>query len=353
MRLLCSNEYVKVDGDRFDVLKFILALCIIGIHTDLSYVLKPIFRLAVPLFFMMTSYFFFLKQDRLESLEAKKSELKKYCKRILQLYLFWFILLLPLTVFFNKWYVGAGPGLLVDVLQSFMFGNTFKASWFLMASLLGIVLVWYLSRWFKFGTMIIIGIVLYAFCCLTSNYYHLCEHIPYFTEFFDGYMSVFKRPYHSFPVAFVFVAVGKYLAEHRALISNRNLVWAIIISAVFLVGEFILIQNNHWVNRDDCYFALLPLSVALFMLIGQNHVKVTANAMKLRKYSTIIFCSHYSIALIVLHLLKGVMPQVKVLSFDICNLLVFAITLGVCLVLCRLLLWLETQDHFRWVRYSH
>ena len=353
MQQLRSNEYVLVDGDRFDVLKFILALFILGIHTDLSFTLKPIFRLAVPLFFMMTSYFFFLKQSRLDSPQAKKNELKKYCKRILKLYLFWFVLLLPLTIFFNKWYVGVGPGLLVDVVQSFLFGNTFKASWFLMASLLSIMLVWYLSQRLKPGVMLIIGLVLYLFCCMTSNYFHLCERIPYFTGFYDGYMSVFKKPYHSFPVAFVFVVIGKYLADHQAFISNRKLVWLIVISFITLLGECVLVMNNHWVSRGDCYISLLPLSVALFMMLGQNYVKVHANAMKLRKCSTIIFCSHYSIALLVLHFLKSAMPQVQVLSFDVCNLLTFVITLGICLVLCKLLLWLESQDHFGWVKYSH
>ncbi len=31
MQLLKSNEYVKVDGDRFDVLKFILSLFVVGL----------------------------------------------------------------------------------------------------------------------------------------------------------------------------------------------------------------------------------------------------------------------------------------------------------------------------------
>lgn len=353
MRLQESNNYVNVDGDRLDVLKFVLAVFILGLHTDVSLALKPIFRLAVPLFFMMTSYFFFLKQAGLESLQAKRRELKKYCRRILLLYLFWFVVLLPLTVYYNKWYVNLRPGLLLDVLQSFLFGNTFKASWFLMASLLSIALVWCLSRWLKPSVMLVLGAVLYLFCCMTSNYYHLCERLPGFADFCDGYATVFKVPYHSFPVALIFVIIGKYLAEHAITVSNKWLVWVIAISLVLLYAEHHLVVSNHWVNKGDCYLMLLPLSVALFMLIGQNYVRVGLDAIKLRKCSTIIFCSHYSLAVLILHLLKVTMPAYRVGTYDIHNLLTFVITLAICLVLCALLLWLEKRDRFRWVRYCH
>lgn len=353
MRLQESNRYVSVDGDRFDVLKFILAVFILGIHTDVSFTLKPVFRLAVPLFFMMTSYFFFLKQARLDSLRDKRHQLKNYCLRILKLYLFWFIVLLPLTVYYHKWYVDPGPGLLLDVVHSFLFGNTFKASWFLMASLLCIVLVWYLSRWVKTGMMLALGVVLYCYCCLTTNYYHLCEGIPGFTEFNDAYVTLFKDPYHSFPVAFAFVVIGKYLAEHSVTVSNRVLGWVITVCLVLLYAEQHMVVSNHWVSRDDCFFSLLPMSVGLFMLIGQNHVRVGVNAVKLRKCSTIIFCSHYSLAVLILHLLRSSMPGLRVGTYDLFNLLTFAITLLLCLGLCELLLWLEKREHFAWIKYCH
>lgn len=353
MQLLKSNEYVRIDGDRFDVLKFILSIFVIGLHVDFCYPLTHVFRIAVPLFFIMTSYFFFLRQNSLETEQAKKNDLKRYCKRILKLYLFWFVLLLPLTIYFHKWYEGVNLDTLIGFLRSFFFGSTFRASWFLMASLLTIALVWFLSRKIKTGVLFAIGIVLYLFCCMTSNYFHLCERIPYFTEFYNGYVSIFDVPCNSFPVALIFVLMGKYLAEHPVCVSNKYLCWMVVILSITCFAEFYFVWKNRFILSGDSYFSMPLLSLALFMLIGQNYIKINADTKRLRKYSTIIFCSHFSLGGVIVLMLQAAFGEINVFSYDITILLAFIITVVLCLLLCRFLLWLEKQEHFSWVRYSH
>lgn len=50
----------KYGGEKFDLLKFILAIMIVMLHTNvLPKGIQPILHLAVPLFFLMTSYFSF------------------------------------------------------------------------------------------------------------------------------------------------------------------------------------------------------------------------------------------------------------------------------------------------------
>ncbi len=354
MQQIKSNEYVNIDGDRFDVLKFVLAIFIIGIHTDVSYALMPIFRLAVPLFFIMTSYFFFHKQNILSSEQEKRTALKKYCLRILKLYLFWFILLLPIIIYHKKWYAGVSIYFPVRLLQSFLFGSTFKASWFLAASLINIAAVWYLSRKLSNGVLLILGFILYAFCCMTSSYCHLTERIPYFADFYDGYTSIFGGPYNSFPVATLFVVFGKYLADHQIYISNKSLCWITVLSFFLLYLEFYFVWKNRFILCNDSLFALIPLSLGIFMLIGQNHVKIQTRTSNLRKYSTIIFCAHASIAYVVLRLINHYFPDFQLFSYEDAEyILNFFITLAICLALCKFLLWLEKHEHFKWVKYSH
>lgn len=353
MQLLKSNEYVKVDGDRFDVLKFILSLFVVGLHIDFFYPLTHVFRVAVPLFFIMTSYFFFLKQNTLESQQAKKQELIKYCKRILKLYLFWFVLLLPLTIYYHKWHEGLDMEKVLVFVRSFFFGSTFRASWFLMASMMNIALVWYFSRKVKMGVLFAISIVLYIFCCMTSNYFHLCERIPYFTEFYNGYTTIFDVPCNSFPVALIFVLMGKYLADHEICVSNKLLIWTIVILSITCFMEFYFAWSHRYILSGDSYFSLPLMCLAIFMLIGQNYVAIKGNTKNLRKYSTIIFCSHFSFGTIILMMLKEAFGEILVFSYDISVILTFIITVVICLLLCKLLLWLEKKPHFGWVRYSH
>lgn len=52
----------KKNDSRYDVLKLVLSLFVVAIHSDLfPPLLYPWLRVAVPLFFMMSSYFLFDK----------------------------------------------------------------------------------------------------------------------------------------------------------------------------------------------------------------------------------------------------------------------------------------------------
>ena len=88
---------VKHDS-KYDIVKFILSLLVLAIHSTLyPMVLYPWLRIAVPLFFMMSSYFLFSKL-REASKDNHRAILRKFVVRNLQLYLCWFIILLPITV---------------------------------------------------------------------------------------------------------------------------------------------------------------------------------------------------------------------------------------------------------------
>lgn len=352
MQSFASNEYVKADGLRLDVLKFVLAIFIVGIHTQLTQVLQPIFRLGVPIFFVMTSYFFFLKQSRLASRQEKMAAMKKYALRILRLYLFWFVVLLPLTVYFREWYVDPGVGTLLEIVRHFIFGSTFKASWFLMASLLGIWIVWCLSDKVSTGWLVAVSLICYVICCLSSNYYYLCQGLPGFTRAYEAYESVFTHPFNSFPVALIFVLAGKYLAEHPVKVSNRYLLVIVILGLVALYAEYLLLDRRQ-VVCDDCYFSLLPLGVALFMLVGQNHVAVGQGAIVLRRYSTVMFCVHASLIPFVKGGIKHLFWYAGCTSGNAIALAAAVVTIMVCVVLARVLLRMAQHEKFAFVRYAY
>ena len=189
------------NGNKFDILKFVLAILIVCIHsTKAGMILRPVFRLAVPLFFMISSYLFFLKQSTLNSKQDKYKGLKKYAKRILLLYLFWFLLLLPFTIYYRELYINFDHEKLITIARSFFFGSTFIASWFLMASLIGVTIVWVLSQLkVKTSWIIAIGLVIYVFCCIVSNYYSLISSCPRFIVAYNSYTSIFTLPFNSFP----------------------------------------------------------------------------------------------------------------------------------------------------------
>ncbi len=342
MENMVSCQYLKNDGHRFDVLKFGLAILVVLIHTSQQGMFfRPILRVAVPLFFLMTSYFFFAKQASLNTGDEKKKGLQKYVKRTLWLYAFWFVALLPLTIYYRNW-----GGVNLIILRDFLLGSTFKASWFLMASLIDVILVWAMSRTINDKWLLAIGFLAYLLCCLSSNYYYLSIGV---LPSFEVCRQLFN-PVTSFLVAFLFVVTGKILAENPIYVSNKHLALIIAFSAVALCGEFLLVRNRHWDVSDDCFICLIPLCIAVFLMIGQNDFTIDMDSKVLRNYSTITYCFHASFAPIIGQLLvwSGFVKG----AWDYTS-LKFIATLALSLTAGWLILRSEKKKRLGWLKYSH
>ena len=93
-------NWFMVGENLFDIAKFILSVMVVAIHTSFyPEYLYPWLRLAVPLFFVISGYLFFTKSG------GGKLNLYKFVNRVIVLYIFWTIALLPLIFLYRKWYV--------------------------------------------------------------------------------------------------------------------------------------------------------------------------------------------------------------------------------------------------------
>ena len=144
-------SYLRNGGGKYDVLKITLAILIVVLHTrPLSNDFQPILRLAVPIFFIMTSFFFFNKIKEFDKKESNIA-LNKFIRRNLLLYLFWLVLLLPVTLYRHNWFESGIAMGLVRMIRSFFFGSTFAASWFITSSVIAVTLITFLARLMKNG----------------------------------------------------------------------------------------------------------------------------------------------------------------------------------------------------------
>ena len=91
-------------NEGFDLVKSIMALFVIAIHTlllssstKIGLMLLPLVRTAVPVFFLFSGYFFFKKMDKIPATEQLPF-LKRNIIRYLQLYGIWFVITFPVTV---------------------------------------------------------------------------------------------------------------------------------------------------------------------------------------------------------------------------------------------------------------
>ena len=153
---------IRKNLDAADVLKFMLSITIVATHTSLleGYI-TPLVRLAVPAFFMISGYFFFGRINSCDTDEKQIRYLKKSVMHNLKLYLFWFITLLPLTLYVRKYHTMGIFGGLWHLIRDFLFGSTFQSSWYIIALIAGFAIVLLLSRKLPQWALIVIGVVLY------------------------------------------------------------------------------------------------------------------------------------------------------------------------------------------------
>lgn len=119
-----------------------MALLVVSIHTQgfcgehLINTLAPLNQVAVPVFFILTSLFYF-KKVRQTGVSFKS--LGQYVKRIGILYLFWFVVSLPYVMAARKYFIENGFYDIIRLVIDVMFRSTYGGSWFLSATVVSVV----------------------------------------------------------------------------------------------------------------------------------------------------------------------------------------------------------------------
>lgn len=329
--------------DIVDITKFILSLMVVCLHVPCGFDwMKPILRIAVPLFFMISSFFFFSKVRKISDVHSQLECLKHFVVRNLQLYLFYLLLFFPITLHRRKWLESGILHGIVSFLQDFLFGSTFVASWYIMASIIGMIIVFYLSRKLSNKFMLIFASVMYLFCCLFSNYYHFSEQLM--GGFMENFEKVLLVPYNNVFVSFFWIVCGKIFADRSTRPKRSMMIYILVLSVLLLLVESRLTEKL--CRTDDCYIMLIPVCIAIFTLIIQEYNVIFKNGQLLRKLSTLIYASHGSF-IPVCSLVLNKTP------FGNVSWILFIVTLLACLVYSFIVMKLEKKKYFSWLHYAY
>ena len=338
---------MKKQYDCVDATKLLLSLFIVAIHADLfGSALFPTLRLAVPVFFIFTGFFAFSRIDAAAPADRKKA-LWRIEKRYLQLYLFWFVVLLPITVYVRKYYAYRFPSLVLVFAKHLLWSSTFPTSWYLMACILGVAAVYLLSKANQAVTLCI-GILTYFLTTCVSKYASLIADNSFLYALYSKLSLVVGNPSSNVFVALIYIVLGRNIAAQKfKLPPKKHCFLGFILCYFGLLLEFACAKNQPWFSyRCDCWFMLAPTALFFVLSILSLDIKIP-HAPVIRSMSTIIYCSH--------------MPIMMVASevFSICNIadpqntLLFSIGLvGPCL-LSFVLLSLEKHRKLKFLKYSH
>ena len=285
------------NSDFLDASKLVLILMVLAIHCNISLVVlgidiaTPVFRTAVPLFFLMSSYFFWVRIQNAK-VDDCRTALKRFVAKKLQLYAFWFIVLLPITLYIRYgWWLCGNPIKCVGLFfVSLLLNSTFFASWFIMALVISVSIVVYLSQRISDCFLLIVGVVAYCFCCLCSTYapiFHSLRGIPVCR-------AVMLLSPTSFLAAFVWVVFAKIIAKQD--IRQRHKIISGIMSLFVCVIEFFMVKLSG-VSVGDCYLSLLLVAPTIFILIKDLNI-VVPFARSFRSMSTLLYVLHGSVLVV-------------------------------------------------------
>ena len=342
---------VRKNYDIFDLTKFILCLFIVALHSGIvPDILSPCVRIAVPLFFMISAYLFFERKSKIIDSSRGGGVLYRYVKRNLKLYLFWSLILFPLTTIYDLYTYSISEVkdplwmIIVNSLRKMLF-SAFPASWYIIASVIAILVLYRIPQKNN-PIMLLASFAVYLLCCISSNYYNLFDTGSTVIRLIDIFGIFFNPPYTSFLVAFIWMGIGKMFAESKITIAPIAGTFGIVLSAILLYAEYFLIKTFSLSKADDCYILLVPLCFFIFnALKNADNLKVK-NAVSLRKASTIIYCSHVSVLRVYGFALKYVFHYRT-------ELLIFVMAVITCLIGCYFVFKLENKKYFKWLKYSY
>lgn len=146
-------------------MKFVMAFIVVAIHTCLFEecatfytALHPLYDLAVPEFFIISAFLLF---DKIKDMDTKDADIAvmRFVRRLAVFYLFWFIVMLPMTVVRQHYSINSISQFFMDLFL----GDTFRGSYFIMCLILGTPILYIVYRYKKayLGTFIFLFIHLY------------------------------------------------------------------------------------------------------------------------------------------------------------------------------------------------
>jgi len=327
-------------NDRYDLLditKFVLSIFVVAIHCSLlPELLFPWLRLAVPLFFIISSFLLYNQIQKRP--ENKWIIIKKSVKRQLKLYFVWFILLLPFTLYIRSdWLSGNILYTIFLFIKGFFFQSTFRGSWFITANVFATLIIGYLSDRHSNKTIFVLSFFIYALCCMPSSYSFLLEKSKPLYNFFAWYEKCFGSPYQSFFVALVWNVVGKMFSENKNTLKENNYLVTLVFAVLFY-SEFYIIKKNTGVIDYDCYLMMLPLSVSIFDHLIKHNVYCRYSTY-LRHTSTMVYLLHGSLRPIVSHFVR---------EHDEKGIITFTLVLSLSYIFCYIVL--KLQKKYTWLK---
>lgn len=281
-----------------DLLKFIFAVFVPILH--ISFETYSIFyligqyvsRLAVPFFFTATGFLLGNKLLNAENEAIANSVILKTAKRLLVLFLIWYVIYLPINFYtYYKQSGGLVSGGLAMAKQTLFLAPSYL--WYIVASLIGVLLFYLFYKYKKVKWFGVFALIFYILGTLGNTYRTVIniENLGYYSIFLTTRNGVFFAP--------VFLYIGYYVSTAKGFTQKMQLNRTLCaVTFILYTLEVSYAVFNIAASEDKSMYFTLPLLMLFLFNILANIKDSESNArgfIRLRNASTFIYCCQFGV----------------------------------------------------------
>ena len=347
-RVTSRNPYI-------DIAKFVMALLVVAIHVPPAdgepgfIIIDIIARIADPMFFIITSYFFFLK---IKKHGYKWSIFLSYIKRIALLYIAALFIYSPMILSECRQLCNGRREAVLWLAKRILFQGPYGALWFLTALFLAITLTFVSAKYLGCKITIILSFLFYLPAILCMEYGAIFTDfvlIQYFTSFI---IKVFGWYANGLTYGFFFCAIGMAFAfEFKKGSLKKDLIFLMLSFAALFIEAY-LVRNYKLGYVYWALFCLIPVCVfgmrVLIELSNLPYAPAFASKTKLlQEMSVLIFIFHI--------LFRDLMSNIPVFSFMWWSypFVRYSLVVVFTVIFSLLIIWLSHFDKLKFLRYFY
>ena len=256
-----------------------------------------------------------------------------FCKRLAILYLFWCVVWSPIIYLQKDYFHPLSPFAPLYLIRDFLFGSVFDASWFLGALLVGVPLVYVLSRVMKMACFWIIPLGVYAFICF-REYYPMTWNVVdgwYKSSLSENGMCL------SFPTGLIWISLGYILSHDRVVAVFSQ--WRSCRLWLLAILSILLLEFGFSIPAASNIITVALLFVVSYTMKLPQHPNLYK---RLRTYSILFYVIH--------DCFKKIPKQLFGMENGPA---LFFITIIFCFLASEIILRLRTRRGFGWLKYAY
>lgn len=325
LKLFVYRESMSNNYKSIDLMKFMMALCVVTIHTYIVDSMEPsifqdvlysIIRSAVPFFFITSAFFVMQRKE--------KGGIIKYWKRIFQLYLSWSVINFISVSLLNH-------NLCVENVQTCIYQilfNGYSVLWYLWGILIALPLLIKLrDGGAKPLYFLVIAVMAYLFNRAYTHYGSMEN--PNKIWLWSAYL--YKGKYFGITnlcLAITYLSIGSFFSMYKYRQYKVISIALIILSSIMM----------HFETHKDVALGVPVIAFGLFPLIKEWQLNLSRVSFKwLRKMSTLIYFVH----IIIITSIDLVYPGMDVIKWGV--------IIASCIFVSALLLALRKMKYMSWI----